>query len=43
MIRFLASLFGSHWQNRHGSDALGEYLRSSGCAEVTPEVLLRIL
>jgi hypothetical protein len=43
VIRFLASLFESRWQYRHGNDALGEYLRSSSYAEMTPEILLRIL
>ena len=43
MIRFLASMVGSLWQHWQGNDALGEYLRSSGYAEITPEALLRIL
>jgi hypothetical protein len=30
-------------RQRHRDDALGEILRSSSCAEMTPEVLLRIL
>lgn len=43
MTRAVAALFGLHWQHRRSGDALGEYLRSAGYAEVTPEVLLRIL
>lgn len=34
---------GTHWQQQRRDDALGEYLRGAGQAEVTPEVLLRIL
>ena len=29
--------------HQHRTDALGEYLRSTSYAELTPEVLLRIL